>query len=180
MLEAMIDIETLDTGPRSVILSIGAVKFDRIGPLKTPTFFRALELDQQMINFGRTVSQATLFWWHEQSDVAWHTSLHPNNRVMPYSAMSELRAFLRGVECFWANPPAFDCTILDGLYRDIHLEIPWKHNQLRDMRTLREEAGMPRDWSPEGWLGVAHDPVDDCRFQIEVVREARRRIKSCL
>ena len=63
---AMIDIETLGTEPDSVVLSVGAVKFDPF-TLTDPhakTLWRP-EIDAQS-NAGRSVLDDTLQWWAKQ------------------------------------------------------------------------------------------------------------------
>ena len=46
--EVMIDIETLSTRPNAVILTIGAIKFDRKGPLK-----KLEEMDQFYVRISK-------------------------------------------------------------------------------------------------------------------------------
>lgn len=178
----MIDLETLDTGPKSVVLSVGAVLFDERGSRSFSPFYRALELDPQFA-LDRTVSQSTLLWWMGQSPVAQGMAFS-DVRTHPAQVMLDLTAYAGEVKNVWANSPSFDCIIWESLCRDFvglkAAAAPWKHGQVRDVRTFREESGMPRDWAPHGWADThtEHDPIDDCRYQITVVREARRRITN--
>jgi hypothetical protein len=177
-LEAMIDIETLDTEPGSVVLSIGAVLFTQARGVRTDvdSFYRRLELDEQ-IRSSRTISQASLLWWMEQDAPICAEAFH-RARVGVSPSLLGLTGYLRHTDVFWANGPAFDLIILESLYKDNDMAPPWKYSQGRDMRTLREAAGMPRDWDPGAVKSPhgPHHPVHDCLIQVEVVREARRRI----
>ena len=65
--DIMLDIETLDTSPSAIVLSIGAVKFNSVG--LGDTFYVRLDSDPQLA-LGRTQSEATLTWWAGQSDAA--------------------------------------------------------------------------------------------------------------
>ncbi len=173
MLEMMIDLETLDTGPRSVVLSVGAVLFDERSSRTFSHFYRAIKLDRQLA-LGRTVSESTLLWWMEQNPSAQGMAFS-EVRAHPHAVIDDLAVYASEVEKVWANSPDFDCTIWESLCRDLKLEAPWMYNQKRDLRTLREESGMPYNWKSSVDY-TEHDPVDDCKFQIEVVREARRSI----
>ncbi len=177
--EIMIDLETLDTRSRSVILSIGAVKFVEGDETFRETFYERLEIDPQLAD-GRTISQRTLQWWNEQNPAVRDEALAPD-RTWPSTAIHRLSEFIGDTRPIWANGPSFDCILWETLCEDSSTEPPWRYNEVRDMRTLREESGLSRDWKPlltlsdvEGY--DEHHPVYDCMVQIGIVREARRRI----
>ena len=65
-----IDIETLGTAPGSVILTIGAVAFNRHGLIPERngilgTFYQRIDLDYSL-RAGLTVDASTLRWWFSQ------------------------------------------------------------------------------------------------------------------
>ena len=64
-MEVMIDLETLDTSPNSVIATIGAVKFDRYNISDNiddyQTFYRKINL-KSCEEIGLTTSEETLKW----------------------------------------------------------------------------------------------------------------------
>ncbi len=63
---AMIDIETLGTEPGSVVLSVGAVKFDPFNNIEPNNGKHwMLDVDAQT-NVGRLVDESTLAWWGKQ------------------------------------------------------------------------------------------------------------------
>jgi hypothetical protein len=174
--DAMVDLETLDTRPTSVILSIGAVLFDARGgqPSKRP-YYRVLKLQSQL-NRGRTVSESTLLWWADQSEAARAEVFRPAGRSHPVEALQDLAAYLKPARRVWAQGP--DYVILTDMARQLGIKMPWAYNSVRDVRTIREEAGMLESWAPadNDFDLTPHHPVSDCLWQVAVVTEARRRL----
>lgn len=129
----MLDLETLDTLPSAVILSIGACEFDLDGPIAGREFYRVLSLPQQLSR-GRTTSDDTLAWWRQQSDEARAVFVAPT--VAPHVALQEFAAFWAGVDRLWSNGANFDGVLLASLYRTFDMGVPWKFWQDRCYRTL--------------------------------------------
>ena len=176
MIETMIDIETLDTGPRAVVLSAAVVTFTQEEGSKDSRSV-TFDIDRQLAK-GRTISESTLTWWMSQSDEARHMAFG-GPRTDIYSGLHRLADGVTPGSAHWANSPSFDMTILGSLYEDFDIKVPWPYWACRDVRTLKDLAQIEDDWKPsEPISGVAHDPVYDCRWQIELVREARRRLFS--
>ena len=63
----MIDMETLSTDVSTVILTIGAVRFDPRGVGVMEKIELRPTMDEQTDVFNRTISDDTLRWWGEQS-----------------------------------------------------------------------------------------------------------------
>lgn len=175
-IEAMIDIETLDTGPRAVVLSVGVVKFTQDEGVVGQKFYDLLTLQDQFV-YERTVSESTLFWWAAASDAAREEAFRIDGRRDPWDVIKDLTAFLVGIHDIWANSPSFDCVILDTLADDLSLPSPWLYWDLRDLRTARELAGSN---AKTPWLGgmkyPTHHPLGDCVNQIELLRMARAKL----
>lgn len=64
----MVDLETLGTAPGSVILSIGAVRFDVEEGL-LDEFYVNIDVESSQ-RLGLTIDGATVMWWMKQSDAA--------------------------------------------------------------------------------------------------------------
>lgn len=173
MNEVMIDIETLSTKHDAVVLSVGAVKFDQSGPSELEHLILTLDLREQLGWMGRRVDQDTLLWWMGQGEAARGLAFSKDRRDVR-SAMGVFIGFVEGAEQVWANSPSFDLIILETLLNRLDMRVPWSHRSARDVRTIREAAGIDRNWAPDGWSGIEHDPVSDCLWQIEVVRASRR------
>lgn len=178
MQNVMVDIETLDTGPDAVVLSIGAVAFDGKTPLKDlPQHYDRL-MFQSQLDKGRKVSASTLQWWMQQDHTAQQAAFLMGSETPPYSALTHLIGFISsrtegGIEgaLMWANSPSFDLTILRSLAGDFFQTPPlWNFRNERDLRTLRATAGLRVAPGPADLGYVAHHPIGDCMAQIEVVR----------
>ena len=59
----MIDLETLDTSPNCVILSIGAVAFDPKGMGIVEKLELKPTIDEQTEQHGRIIDEGTINWW---------------------------------------------------------------------------------------------------------------------
>ncbi len=114
MKEMMLDLETLDTKPSAVVLSIGAVVFETAEKPLLPAeyvdwtkagrpitldyevkdrFYRILDIEEQLGPLMRTVSQSTLLWWNKQDQDAKDEAFGPN-RVDVWEVMNQLQAFV--------------------------------------------------------------------------------------
>lgn len=189
MIEAMIDIETLDTKPSAVVLSIAVVIFgtndfstepggvNYVGRSPGATLALWPSLKEQ-IEMGRTVNAETVRWWCQQDERAFENAFaakhdhifRPTKRWSLADCAGDLKDFMNTPMNVWALPPSFDLVILESLFGG---DVPWNFRQARDVRTLRDEAKLPPDFTPPGKF-VPHDPISDCRWQIAQVEEARR------
>lgn len=190
MFEMMFDLETLDTEPSSIVLSVGAVTWetyaDDTGHLawRVPehgTFMRTLDIQAQL-DRGRTMSERTLLWWMQQdadaqaeafASVRW-----PIHQVMQQFEDFALRAKGLEVNAFWASPSTFDFPIWEDLSKMAGVSEPWHYRQVRDVRTVVAEASYSANsHKPTVPIaGKAHQPVTDCLWQIDLLTAARNKI----
>ena len=79
--DLMIDLETLDTSPYCVILTIGVVRFDPkgMGVVERLTLKPTIE-DQTDIH-GRIINEDTLRWWSTQSPEAMEEALGDEGQI---------------------------------------------------------------------------------------------------
>jgi len=178
--EVMIDIETIDVTPKAVVLSVASMMFNqKEGASLTSTYYKKLELQPQF-DIGRTISERTIMWWMEQ-DAEVRNEAFGIQRFPVDKVLKGLAKNCAGARNIWANGPMFDIIILEDLARDFgvfsDLEEAWKFYQTRDLRTLKDEAGLDRTWAPESIPDKVnfgkHHPVTDCYIQIEALRAAR-------
>lgn len=182
-MELMFDLETLDIKPMAVVLSLGAVTFERDGTIHD-RFYRILKLQEQL-DHGRTTSEETLLWWMRQDPTARAEAFNPVRCPVP-RALCEFSDFVanyndpeagkQGITRFWANDPDFDGVILKSLADTYGVGVPWGYNQLRAQRTIVDESGLyVKGFNPAVPIaGLAYMPVYDCEFQVAVVTECRR------
>ncbi|XBS71122.1 3'-5' exonuclease [Acerihabitans sp. KWT182] len=146
-----IDIETLDTKPSAVILSIGAFAFDITNvtetqaliitaaqedrPIYTPRAFYGLIDTFDQLMRCRSVTRETQQWWYKQGAGA-RAALEGERQTLADQLLNlsswiaqhrEARIFFRGTD--------FDGSILEHAYRMCGMECPWSYNGKRDVRT---------------------------------------------
>lgn len=183
----MLDLETLDLGPRAAILQVGIIAF----PLDDP------ETEQRRIDqylpvqpqfaLGRTFSWRTLRWWMDQDEKV-------RSRFVDNDGddMEELTSLVRSIHRklndviqtvgpdaveFWARGPQFDVVNLETLFVDCGLAPPWKYDSVMDLRTIMRLAGVKSDTVDKSGI-VPHVAVSDCVFQIRCLAEAQKQLRS--
>lgn len=179
--DIVIDIETLDTEDSAVIVSIGAVIFNRADPPGTyiDDFHVKLDTENQP---GRTISASTVSWWmSEDMEEARKAAFNVSKRekVRLGLALKQLEDFISKYhleEC-WGCSPDFDMGILENAYRQHKVEFPmpfWKWSCIRTIekffygKNTRKPGG-------ENWLdGTAHDALDDCYMEANVIQNCYR------
>lgn len=157
MKNVMVDLETLDNKPTSVIVSIGAVKF--AGTISEDTFYRVVDI-QSCIDAGLTISGDTIAWWMGQSEQAravFKAKGEPLAKVL-----EDFAAWLPKDTKLWGNGAAFDNTILSNAYEVLGIKQPWAFWNDRCFRTVASFSPSKKVNS-----GVAHNALDDARSQAE-------------
>jgi hypothetical protein len=163
----MLDIETLGIKPESVILTLGAVKFDPYHPGKTTTgLYLRVDVDEQIAQ-GREVNEETVAWWGRQPEHIREEALGDLERVSVTELMKQLNKFLVAVDEIWCQGPSFDIVILENIYRQYQVSPNWKYHQIRDSRTLFQVHGDPRDKNAAG----LHNALEDCVSQARGVQK---------
>lgn len=165
---AMIDIETLDFTPSSVVLSVGAVKFDPY--TNTQPYNRKLwrpGIDEQ-VDKGRTISDSTLEWWAKQDEHVKEVTFTEEGRIPVGCFMSNLNKYLVGVDKIWCQGPQFDMVILEDMYVNFEHHHNWAFWQVCDSRTLFNMMPVePRKAIQEN----LHSADDDAYWQAVCVQQ---------
>jgi len=202
MYEMMFDLETLDTVPNAIVLSVGAVIFETYGGLEAGAshgtqpdklawnpigrYYRRLNIQTQ-IDLGRSMSEATLLWWMQQDLTAREEALAPVTvRRDCWEIFHGLNEFFIDpgsishgpITRFWANPSTFDFPIWDSLAKDLGAPVPWRYNQFNDVRTVVQAANLSvkSHIAPEV-KGIPHMPIYDCEWQISLLTAAREKLR---
>lgn len=156
MYRLMIDLETLGLKPGCVILSIGAVRFDRSGLGRS--FYRRISMESCQ-DAGLTIDAGTLSWWLTQTDES-KAELYGKRDLK--DVLIEFSSFCNTDE-IWANSPAFDCVILRAAYEAVGLDVPWHYSDERCFRTLK---GLPQFVSTPK-PDIPHHALHDAKRQAE-------------
>jgi len=171
MTELMLDIETLGTKPGCVVLSIGAVAFDKdsfegIGDMHVVVD----QMQQKMM--GLTEDSSTVKWWKSQSPEAWQSAT--DGPVSVKDALAELSQFYakHNPRATWTQGNNFDPPILEHLYGAVKIAPPWKFWAVRDTRTFYDVHGF--DTRRVSRDNVYHNARDDCIHQIACMAAASK------
>lgn len=169
----MLDLETLGTSRNSVIVSIGAVRFDPNDTSVGVRYFTAqfdadgMALQQRM---GMTIDAATVAWWMRQGAAARQLFTNPTSVEDPVDALSKFAEFYNEVPDtrLWACGTDLDNSLLSDMYKAFSLPVPWRYSVSRDYRTMREIPGAPKLLDRHG---VEHDALDDAITQMKHLQE---------
>lgn len=153
----MVDIETLDTTPTAVILSIGACT---IVPWFPTEFYEELDVNTQ---YERTKSESTIAWWATQ------TMPMPQGTTPIKDALQSFGRWissLRAEPIIWCKGTDFDTAILAHAYAQHKIPLPWKYNAVRDFRTVKKL--FPHYQFPAN--PQAHNALQDALHQTEELK----------
>jgi hypothetical protein len=159
----MIDIETLSTVPFSHILSIGACV---TGYEADCTFYNVPSPIQ-----NRHIDPKTVTFWMSQGAELFPPQTVDNPPLR--ECLLNLNAWIRimcikfgvgyqGDDCvIWCKGTDFDVAILKDAYESLGVEIPWKYNAVRDLRTLiKVFPGIVKPVNPN-----PHNALEDAKSQ---------------
>lgn len=172
MADVMLDLETLSTSHDSVVLTLGAVKFNPF-TLREPfdELYMRVDADEQ-IERGRDVSESTMEWWTRQPVEIQEEALGPQNRHPVVDVLKALNKFVVGADKIWCQGPHFDITILESLYNQYGMVPNWQYWQIMDSRTFFGVHGDPRDKASK----TLHNAVEDCKSQSKGVQRVFKQL----
>lgn len=181
----MFDIESLDTGPRSIVSQIAFQFFPADDPEKVlGKGLVYLPLQPQVV-LKRTLSAQTIAWWMKQPEEArmrFEMSTGDDFEELP----SLLRFVNRKVHEYchdreyeiWARGPQFDIVNIESLMQDVSLEPAWRYSRVRDLRTAMALAGITTEDVERPVEMTEHMADQDVRYQILCYAEAMRHLTS--
>lgn len=157
-LPIMLDLETLGTRTTSVMLSIGAVKFDPDTNTIVDKFYVVIDREDSK-RYGLTTDAATEIWWSKQSAAA--RTVLKEEGVSLAEALGRFSRWCDDDNEVWGNGSDFDNAILGHAYSRAGLVAPWKFFNSRCYRTAKRllpEVEFER-------TGTYHNAVDDAESQ---------------
>lgn len=164
-----LDIETMGVGQRAALCQIGLVSFNRnSGKIFTKSLF---DIDlEDSIRLGGRVHINTVKWWATQKN-----GFHYQGKV--YSVKEALTLLSQAIISYepipiWAKGPTFDLSILERHYNKVKLQVPWRYNMPRDLRTLIDVAGSP---APQ--YEITHNALQDAVDQAAAICMLLQRLK---
>lgn len=158
----MIDFETLDVTPSSVVLSVGLTAFTDKEIVDT---MYIVPNHQQQLDLGRTISMDTLKWWMNQSEDAKKVFSAPQVELL--SAVDTVHEFLskHPNALLWSNGSNFDEPILNHLLSQANLKSPLKFWNSRCLRTYGAAVG--KSYSASREKSPTHNALEDAIQQTQ-------------
>jgi hypothetical protein len=178
MKEVIIDIETLSTLPNAIILTIGAIKFNRFEKLKEFDDYETLYMRiniESCKKVGLKSESDTIKWWKEQNKNVKYEAINNPDRKSLEEALHELSKFVANSQYIWSQG-SFDSVILENAYRACSIDIPWKFWNIRDSRTLFDIAKIDLKMI-EYKKDSAHNALIDCYRQLIATANAFQKLK---
>ena len=159
MSDAMVDLETMGTGPNSRILSLGAVMFDYRGIEKE--FYHKIT-KKSCDKLGLEEDESTKQWWAKQSAEA-REVLSPFDAFPIKDVLHEFQVWVDNPKQtkIWGCGSDFDNVILLNAYQKSGWVAPWMFWNNRCYRTVKSlfpHVPMKRE-------GTYHNALDDARSQ---------------
>lgn len=184
----MIDIETLSTHTNAVVIEIAAIEFNKNNGNIGEVFHRKIENKHWFLLNDRHIDPLTLKWWMQQPDEARNNLFEcGEDDGNIFDVISSLSSFVKrcdnkyyekGVDertvTVWGNGSIFDISILQNLYEELNITVPWKFWAVNDVRTI--VALNPSIKENCTFEGVKHFAVDDCKHQIKYLVDTLRTI----
>lgn len=170
----MIDIESLDLKPSTIILAIGAVKFDpqTLTVSTEHRFHKRISISSQP---HRSMSPSTLSWWFSQPLALMKDNIsgdQPLNEVL-----GEFSRFLGTAPVVWAKGVMFDISALEHAYHQEAIALPWNFRSVSCMRTLSNLLPPTFELARDP-AHPAHDALHDAIHQAKWVCAALRAIRG--
>jgi exodeoxyribonuclease VIII len=157
----MVDLETVDNGPMSAIVAIGAVEFDETG---IGEMFYTPVNGKSCVDMGMTIGYDTVMWWLKQSDDA--RKAISNGGVGIQTALVMFSNFVTNGNVkdvrVWGNGATFDNVILNSAYKLAGIERPWSYRGDRCYRTMKDMYPFIKAVDTGG---TAHNALDDAKYQ---------------
>ena len=178
--DIMIDLETLDTTPYCVILTIGIVRFDPKGSGVAEKWTLRPTIEDQTDTYNRIINDDTIRWWSTQNPSAMEEAFSDEGRIPLHDCMEQLYDIGWNRRAVWSHGAPFDVVACETAMRQTLTDrpnpIPWPFYTVRDTRTLFEIAGVKLK---DGGHVTTHKAVEDAERQAIVVQEAYRKLGLC-
>jgi DNA polymerase III epsilon subunit-like protein len=164
----MVDLETLGKRAGSIIVAIGAVRFDKHGV--TDQFYTVIDVEDAE-KHGFTLDASTFLWWMKQNEQARKALYSPRKAPLPVAeALTAFTDFLGKNAIVWGNGANFDNKLLEAAYYLMDMEQPWPFWNDRCFRTVRSNYPGVARHEPM----VAHHALFDAEAQAEHLIEIHR------
>lgn len=174
MKHVMVDIETAGNEDNALVVSIGATEFDPFSAELGKTFSILINpLDAEAK--GGKINMSTILWWMKQDQKImleqFGGSEGLKRALVKFSKWYKDNSFDR----VWAHGTTFDIVILKNAFRSVGVAVPWKYNEVRDLRWFQD---LTVDGFQENLTDLyvdksrAHSALADAKLQANIVQLA--------
>ena len=171
--DIMLDLETFGTNPNAVIVQIGACYFDRVTGEIGEKFLKNIDAVES-VKLGFKMDPETICWWLSQSPEAIKSIIDITKfKWHPSIAIEAFNDFVKPDSNIWSHA-TFDMVILMEHYRIIGIKPKFDYRNSRDLRTIVALAGIDVDSYEK--IGIAHNALDDCLFQVKYAVDCLRKL----
>ncbi len=171
----MLDLETLGTRADSVIMSIGAVKFNPdTDEIDNAGFYASISIDSNTAA-GRHIGEDTLVWWMKQTTTAQMVFTEP--KIPLAIALDDFHSWVDHPDYqVWSNGADFDIPMLSHAFETHGLPAPWKFYNGRCFRTIKN---LPFAKKAEKIDNAAkHNALSDAVAQAEQLQQYFKAMKG--
>lgn len=176
--DVMVDLETLGTRADSVIMSIGAVRFDPYtDEIDDRAFYASISIESNL-DAGRHVDEKTLIWWLGQSPEAQQV-FHEGKMALESALTSFADWFHNGSNAkqpIWSNGADFDIPMLSHAFGSLKLDTPWLFWNSRCYRTMKNFRSAVRVATPT--RTGHHNALADADYQARHLQAIYKEIKA--
>jgi len=173
----MIDLETLGTSLDAVILSIGAVPFNMVGEMGEA--FEIFPTVQDQIP-SRKVQWSAIEWWFKQEEQARLSIIEQVRSRMLHECLMLFKDWceynLDEKFRVWSNGASFDIAMMNLAFANVNLETPWSYKNQMDCPTMVYMSKIST--KKYDGVGVKHNAVNDCKWQISWTVDAFRILRG--
>jgi len=165
----MLDLETMATGRKPLLASIGAVFFD-LETGETGEEFSCNVRLSSSAKYGLVADGGAIEFWLTQPDEARLALLKDPEPIALPDALKRFSKFYGETRKsnVWGNGCGFDNIALEEAYTAIGKETPWAFYNDRDVRTLTQLGKMVGiDYKAVPREGVYHNALDDAKHQVK-------------
>lgn len=167
----MIDIETLGTSAHARVISVGACVFNIEG-IQDSIQWNVLQDEDTP---GK-IDVNTVIWWMNQSEEAKRNAFDQNGATELSDVLGVLSDFYDdySLKTVWSKGVTFDIIILQNMFKKMQRTVPWRHSQLRCMRSFNEIMKAFDIRVTES--GVEHSAIHDATAQAKTVIKVWRHL----
>lgn len=182
MKDISFDLETLGTDPAAMILSIGAVRFDRnSGEISPDYFYRVIDLEAP--GGGGVINASTVVWWMNQNPTARDAIFSKDpakavERTPLRVALSEFADWLGtdvGDLTLWQRGDK-DSQWLVSAFEGTALQTPYNYWQVKDQRTLCDL--FKPFWPKRDDQQTPHNALGDAYYQAHCLVNTFKRLNA--